>query len=198
MPVVDGQSAVRAFAAIPLAPELLLAVKRVQDELQSKAGPGLVRWTAEHQLHSTLRFYGNVRVDQLNEISAALGRACEGIDSFKLILAGLGCFPTLRKPSVIWLGLKGDVALLERLHKRVEEETGRFGSHGEDRAFHPHLTIGRCKAFGAQARALGEALGTVPQNLTLGSWTVGQLQLIQSRLSPGGSIYTLLGQWPLG
>ena len=89
------------------------------------------------------------------------------------------------------MGVDGDLVELKRLQKQIQFETSRFGNHAEERDFHPHLTIGRVKAAPAEARRLGDRIQQweTPQ---FGEWRVGEIELIQSKLTPQGSIYSRL------
>jgi 2'-5' RNA ligase len=181
----------RAFVAIPLPADLKERVGVVQRRLDSSLGHNLVRWTGPDQLHLTLRFYGNVAEADVAELAAALRRATAGVPAFELNLTGLGGFPTVRRPTVIWLGLEGDLEPLLKLQRQIEHETARFGSHSESRAFHPHLTVGRVKPFGDASQRVGQVLGSEIVE-RVGTLPGTRVQLVQSQLKPTGSVYTIL------
>jgi 2'-5' RNA ligase len=189
-------SSIRAFVSIALSPFLLGEIEKWQRQIQSTLPGEGVRWTRREQLHLTLKFFGNVAADQVQELTAALQRAAEGIRPLRLSLAGLGCFPTGQRPNVIWVGVAGELAELETLQRRIDDETGAYGSHSEDREFRPHLTVGRVKASPSQARAIGEVVRQTRVGC-LGDWLVAEVELIQSTLRPQGSIYTRLVTLPL-
>jgi RNA 2',3'-cyclic 3'-phosphodiesterase len=192
-----GSAQIRAFAAASLPPALLEAIREEQQTLARQCERETVRWTGAEQLHLTLRFYGNVPSGQLPALQEALGRAVTGLPALSLIAKGLGCFPSPQRPAVLWVGLEGDVAELIELQRRIELETAPFGSHSEERRFHPHLTIGRVKAAGPGARRVGDVIRATALG-QLGSWPVNEITLVQSRLSPHGSRYTALAQFELG
>lgn len=181
----------RAFVAIPLPSDLKERVAVIQRRLDSVLGRNLVRWTGSDQLHLTLRFYGDVPEADVGELSVALRRATEGVQAFELSITGLGGFPSLRRPTAVWLGLEGGLEPLHTLQHQIERETARFGSHSETRTFHPHLTIGRVKPVGEASRRAGEALGSEVVE-RVGIWPGGCVQLVQSQLKPTGSVYTVL------
>jgi 2'-5' RNA ligase len=187
---------IRAFVAANLDQESIARVQAVQRQLDKCLPPNLVRWTRPDQLHLTLRFLGNVAVEQVEALKAALTPASAVTGPLQLALAGLGCFPSPQRPSVIWLGLEGDVQGLARLQARIEGDIGEFGSHSEDRAFKAHLTIGRVKGFGPQVRPIGEVIQTQTIG-TLTRWTLREVTLMRSQLSPKGSTYTELSRVPL-
>ena len=180
---------VRAFIAIAVEPELAADVKKVQQRLNSPGG--VVRWINPEHLHLTLHFLGNVAAGQLHALASALRRACARTAPFHLALEGAGCFPNTKSPRVVWIGIRGDLEPLRKLQEQIAQETKNFGDHGDERAFQPHLTIGRVKASGSEGRKAGHAieLVTVPK---LGDWTVHHVLLVQSELSPDGARYATL------
>ena len=184
-------ASVRAFIAIALEPGLVAELKKVQQELQARLPDDSVRWTRPEQLHLTLKFFGHIAAPRLNDLTAALDRACAGIGPFQLALENVGCFPHTKKPRVIWTGIGGELESLSKLQERIEQETGNFGDHKPERRFQPHLTIGRVKAFGMAARRVGEVVARA-HVCRLGGWTVRQIELVQSELAPQGARYSML------
>ncbi len=183
--------AVRAFVAVAVPRALLDGLRDIQRRIQSVVREDLVRWSKPEQVHLTLKFLGDVPADRLDELKAALNRACEGQEPFQLVLEGIGCFPNPRNPRVVWVGLRGDQERLLRLQRRIAEQTRGFGDHIETRAFQPHLTIGRLKAEPRRAKQVGEAVEQTRVD-RLGDWTVSDVELMQSELSPAGARYTKL------
>jgi 2'-5' RNA ligase len=179
----------RAFIALPLEPVLAAEIKKVQQRLNAPGGA--VRWISPEQLHLTLQFLGNVDTGRLDDLAAALRRACACTAPFRLALEGAGCFPNTKSPRVVWIGIQGDLEPLRKLQEQIAQETTHFGDHGDQRAFQPHLTIGRVKASGLEGRKAGQAieLATVPK---LGDWTVHLVLLVRSELASDGSRYTTL------
>ena len=187
---------IRAFIAIKLPAEVKAAVAIMQDSLKRAVGTKLVRWTAPEQIHLTLRFLGNIAVETVPELGAALRRAGAQIAPFELRAAGLGCFPDEKRPRVLWVGLGGALEKLQELQKAVLAETETWGET-EDRPFHPHLTLGRTKT--TQPREL-QALGPAIRALLAtdwGSWQVRGVNLMKSELSPEGARHTSLLDVPL-
>ncbi len=183
----------RAFIAATAPPEVVAQLEQVQEQLQAHCAAPVVRWTRAGQFHLTLKFLGNIPGDCLPELELALRRACQGAPSLHLGVKRLGCFPHAKSPRVLWVGFSGDVARLCGLQHRIEMETRGFGGPQEDRSFHPHLTLGRVNqaASSRELRRLTQALPTIKAG-ALGSWTISQIDLIQSRLSSEGAKYTTL------
>ena len=182
---------VRAFIALPLEPALAAEIRKVQERLNALGGA--VRWISPEQLHLTLRFLGNVAANRLDDLAAALRRACARAAPIRLALEGAGCFPNMKSPRVIWIGIQGDLAPLRALQEQIAQETKPFGDHSDERAFQPHLSIGRVKAFGMEGRKVAQAIerATVPE---LGEWTVHHVLLVRSKLTPDGARYSTLAE----
>jgi 2'-5' RNA ligase len=188
------EDSIRAFIALPLDPALAAEIKKVQHDLNS---PGdAVRWIRPEQLHLTLRFLGNVAADRLDDLAAALRRACARAAPIRLALEGAGCFPSTKSPRVIWIGIQGDLGSLQALQERIAQETKPFGDHSDERPFQPHLTIGRVKGFGMEARKVARAVQRANVS-KLGALTVRHVLLIRSKLSQDGARYSTLAEVPL-
>lgn len=182
---------IRSFVAIHVPSELLERILCVQRELQRVAKTEAVRWTPLEQMHVTLKFFGNVPNERLSALEIALAEAVIGSAPFSLSLEGFGCFPSARNPSVFWAGLVGQVEALKQLQARIEARTNCFASHEENREFHPHLTVGRAKNRGPESRRVADALEKF-RLAKMGQWTVSEIALMRSKLSPKGAIHTQL------
>ncbi|HEX9910565.1 MAG TPA: 2'-5' RNA ligase family protein, partial [Desulfatiglandales bacterium] len=71
-----------------------------------------------------------------------------------------------------------------------------FGIKEEERAFRPHLTLGRFKKPGKRQTELEQLLATY-RDLASPACTLGELVLFRSDLKPGGAVYTKMLSWPL-
>lgn len=191
-------SLMRCFIAISLDRALAREVGRVQRQLAPAVPADAVRWVRVDQLHLTLKFLGDVAEARVDLLAESLRRACAGRGPLRLELNGLGCFPNLTRPRVLWVGVGGDTDALRQVQARVAAETTNFGDQGEEQQFHPHLTIGRLKSREPGVlRRVGQALGAASVG-ALGQWQVGEVILFSSRLSPQGPTHTALARVPLG
>ena len=189
---------VRIFIATALDPGLIEQLLDIQRELRDALPGGSVRWIKPSQFHLTLKFLGAVSPDleNLNGLAAALRRACNGMAAFRLVLDGMGCFPNSQNPRILWRGINGALEALGTLQKRIEHEARDFGDRNQERTFQPHLTLGRVRAFGKEARQVGEAVERLNVPVP-GEWTVRQIHLMQSVLSSEGARYVTLDTIPL-
>ena len=105
----------RCFIAISLPEELKAKISGIQEKL--KAAGADVSWTRPEGMHLTLKFFGEIEDKRIPKIEKALDTAVDGISAFSLSVSGMGTFPDMRRPRVIWIGLKEDGGNLLRLQK---------------------------------------------------------------------------------
>ncbi|OFV87679.1 MAG: 2'-5' RNA ligase [Acidobacteria bacterium RBG_16_68_9] len=182
---------VRAFLAVEVAAPIHAAVVALRNELAS-TGAG-VRWVGDAGLHATIKFLGAVEPDQIEAIARALTPIVGCAPAFTVRVRGLGVFPTLRRPRVIWVGLEG--AEFPPLARAVEQTLAPLGFPPERRPFQPHLTLGRVQ--GARGWPRLETAMKVRWTDDFGSCVVRELIAYRSDLRPDGAIYTRLWTIPL-
>ena len=185
---------IRAFLAIELPDSLRPGLAQVQGELKKSHAD--VRWVPAGNIHLTLKFFGNVPDDEIDALAQAAREAAAEATPLQLQATRAGAFPSPQAPRVVWLGLGGDVLPLTQLFYRLEKAFAALGHPPEGRAFNPHLTLGRVKSPANRER-LARLLTKLPP-VDWPPFTVKELILFQSVLSPQGSKYTPLKVIPLG
>ena len=183
----------RTFIAIELPAEILGRMEQTQAQLKATAPPRSVRWVHTEGIHLTLKFLGQVPVSQLDTITRAMSAAAHGIAPFTVTIGGVGCFPSPKRPRVVWIGVTEPTGGLNSLQRAVESAISPLGYPPEDRGFQPHLTLGRSarEALPADLKRVGEIVAAT-QVGTLGLVTVREIALIKSDLKPAGAEYTTL------
>jgi 2'-5' RNA ligase len=177
----------RTFVAIPLPPEGRTMLDGLQQTLRSFRAD--VKWTAAGSIHLTLRFLGEIDPSALPCLAGLLRAETSGAPPFTLRMHGLGGFPNLRNPRVIWCGLEGDLEQLAALQGKVASACLRAGFAPEERPFQPHLTLGRVRG----KSNLQPLLDYIKIGSTLEhSFSVERLHVYQSTLGPQGALYTVL------
>ncbi len=188
----------RLFIALHLPSEVIAALDTAQRRLRTTVPPGIVSWVTPHSIHLTLKFLGDVPLNQRDTIAEALTTVARAHVPFDLSTGGLGCFPHQRNPRVVWIGVQGQLNVLQLLRDAVEEVIAPLGYPTEERPFSPHLTLGRVRrdAQRSTVQTLGAAIAsaTAPPSVT---WTVTDVGLFRSELKPTGAVYTLLHSAPL-
>lgn len=160
----------------------------IQDRLKTSGAD--VSWTRHEGMHLTLKFLGETEEKMLPEIETVLGIAVAGVMPFSVDVSGMGTFPDIKRPRVIWIGLKEDGDSLVRLQRSVEEEFKVIGFPAENRGFTPHITLGRIRSPKNGERLL--TLIEEEKDIELDGFEVSNVHLMRSELKPTGAIYTEL------
>ena len=147
-----------------------------------------VRWTPRTNWHVTLRFLGSTDPRSVPWIGDRLTEVASDTAPFERGVRGLGAFPSLRRPRIIWVGLAGDITALKQLQSAVETATVRK----EEREFHPHFTIGRVRE-GRRPKLDLDPWKDHP----FGEWQPRELLLMQSKLSPKGATHSVIARFTL-
>jgi 2'-5' RNA ligase len=159
-------------------------IAQLQGEL-ARLLPG-VRWADPATVHLTLRFFGDVAEEALENIGKVM--LCVGrlFTPFQIEVAGVGAFPSTARPRVIWLGMTGGESL-KALHAALDQGLREIGFPGEERPFTPHLTLGRSRERQPTAgtREILERFRTA----ACGRLPVDRLVLFESRLHPSGAMH---------
>ena len=143
---------VRAFVAVDVGDDVRREVTRVVGTLTAKLEavkkPPKVVWVRPQTLHVTIKFLGELDSHDVDRIQDLLAPPIP-IEPFQLDWRGIGTFPNNRHPRALWLGVINGAAPLGRLEAEVSRRLeGDKAVEIEDRAFLPHLTIGRVKMAG--------------------------------------------------
>lgn len=191
---MGDQRVIRTFVAICLDEEIRGRVSAVQDCVKKLTSE--VKWVQPANFHVTLKFLGDVTPKKLSVVQSALDKAAEGYAAFDLSVAGVGVFPTPRRPRVIWVGIENGREQLEDIAEGVEQALVRTGFEKERKPFRSHITIGRVKES-KPVDGLVEGLQELDAQ-GLGLQSVDSLVLMESVLRSGGPIYTPLSMHKLG
>src|SRR5262249_43075240 len=118
-------------------------------DLQSqlaKAGAE-VKWVAPDAMHVTLLFLGEVDERDIVKLCRTVERVAGTVPEFPLRVGGVGAFPNTRRPKVVRAGITDGADSLTPLHKKLEEPLLELGLYRrEERAYTPHLTLGRLRS----------------------------------------------------
>ena len=185
----------RCFVAIDLTTDVRAAIARAQTRVRTAATHADVRWVDPTQVHLTLKFLGAVVDERVPAVSAALETAVAGSRPVALAAAGLGGFPSLKSPRVLWAGITAGVPDLVQLAAGIDRGLAPLGFPPEARPFRGHLTIGRVRSPRG-GRELAAAVGAAGAP-AFGSWTAPEVVLYESRLKPTGALYTPVSRHPL-
>ncbi|WP_338601864.1 RNA 2',3'-cyclic phosphodiesterase [Sulfolobus tengchongensis] len=140
-------------------------------------------------IHITLLFLGEVRDDRVEDVKEAMSGL--KFDKFTVTLKGLGAFPNLTRPRVIWVGMIEGQQQLRQIRSYLLNELLRRKIRPEDeKEFTPHLTIGRVKSL----NSINNLISLINENINIdvGNFEVANVILFKSTLTPKGPIYDKL------
>ena len=197
----------RLFVALPLPDRLRKELFAASGAIAGLLPTSLFRRVPLQNLHLTLRFFGAETGSLDRERIAALLRerlgACRP-GPLTLKASEVSAFASLRRARVVWVGLseegieKGESGRLLSLQQEVEAVARNIGLAPENRPFVPHVTLGRLRS---PSRLPVQGLAATGPSASGSAWssafTVREIGLFASFLTPGGAVYERLGRFPL-
>ena len=174
----------RAFVAIFPPAEIQAAAVAMALEAVRRHGVRAgdrVRWVRSENVHLTLKFLGGIQEEVLGDLCTALEETCAGHAPFDVGLAGLGAFPSAQRARILWTGVGAGFDRLRALAADLEAAVAPLGFEREERAFVPHLTLGRVRGRPA-------SFDLPPDAQDLG-FRVRRVELVKSTLTPEGAVY---------
>ena len=184
---------IRAFLAMDPPPEVLRRIADIQEVLK-KTLRGSISWVLPEGIHLTLKFFGDMAADNLPPISEVVSGQAAGTRPLHLNIKGLGVFPGIRRPRVLWLGVGGELARLIALQGGLAQGFETRGIKKEERPFRAHLTLARIKS--PQGLSGLDKVLEEKEAESAGSFEAKGLILFKSDLTPKGAIYTVLADFP--
>jgi 2'-5' RNA ligase len=187
-----SMSVIRAFIALDLPPDVQDCLETVSEKLKSQMGSVPVRWVVPQNIHLTLKFLGDVSLNNLDVLKELLNSEASPHKPMVISVGGVGAFPKLRSPRVIWVGVEAPQELLN-LQRGIDMHLTRLGYAPERRKFSPHLTLGRVSrnATPQGVRKIGDVIASQKIGF-LGVARIRAVHLYRSDLKPDGAVYTKL------
>ncbi len=176
----------RIFICIPLPDEIIREVEQIQEKVRQKEDG--IKWGHPKTMHLTLQFLGDVKEATVEEIGRMITPSIESTPAFSLSLEGVGAFPNVRRPKVLWIGIQDKSGHLVKLQEQIAAQLLKMG-FAEDKKYHPHLTLGRVKNPWLAKKVVDQLLG---QKWELGSFSANRVSVMKSELSPQGAHHTPL------
>jgi 2'-5' RNA ligase len=199
----------RVFVAVRLPAAAGEQVSRVSRDLER--GLADVKWVETENLHFTLRFFGELDPAAIDRAIGVVSTVTAATMAFTLRLEGLGTFPPRGRPRVIWVGVTSGREELVALATGLDDRFIAEGLGPADRAFTPHLTLGRVRDPNARRgrgsgrsphvplqapAAMQAAVGAA--RIEPAEFPVEGVSVVESRLHPTGPEYLDLYMGRLG
>ncbi len=184
---------IRSFIAINLPDRVTRSIADLIAELR-KTGVD-VAWVPAEKIHLTLKFLGNTVDSMIPEIMERISKKLSHYNAFYIKIVGTGCFPSEKRPRVLWIGIEGS-AVLNSIQKDMDTEFAQLGFAAEDRPFSPHLTVGRVRS----QKRITEMMRRFTEFRTadFGIVEVKGIRIMKSELKPAGAEYTCIAEIPIG
>jgi 2'-5' RNA ligase len=167
--------------------------------LQSLLAPDLpdARWSVTMPFHLTLAFLGDVDDTDLVDVCRVSAASAAAFEPISIRLEGLGTFPSPTRPRVVWVGATGPgTGPLDTLQKDLVKAVRAIGCPPDDDRFHPHVTLGRLKPGRGPSPDMTPLLKHY-RTWAAGSFTISEVVVFSSTLTPDGPAYAPLGRAPL-
>lgn len=186
------ETSIRCFIAIELPDSIQEIFEEIQTTLRSRISHA--SWTKLGNFHLTLKFLGDVKQNRISEIGNTIEYISKKYEPFPLNFGGIGAFPNIPRPRVLWIGLKQGTLTTTELGQEINTEMIHLGFKNESR-FHPHVTLARIRnpVNFSGFKDLFEKYDTL-QNSKL---TVNEIVLVKSKLHPSGAVYTPIKKFQL-
>lgn len=165
------------------------------DRLPRHRSRGGVKWTEEENLHVTMRFLGDITEAQRRGVEETLQGVASRHRTTTVQLTGLGAFPSMASPRVLWVGIGEGKDALTTIAGEIEQGVVSLGFPKADHPFGAHVTLGRVRSPKHRAQlveTMRQAAWESPE-----PFTATHLTLFQSTLTPSGPCYTVLARFPL-
>ena len=178
---------IRSFLSFDIEDEVVRKkLSTVQDSLvQTGADLKIVE---PRNIHITIRFLGDITSNMVEKVFGEMQKV--QFIPFTVRIAGLGAFPDLRYPRVVWARITEGAEQLRTIFNQLEPRLQGLGFTPNSKGFSPHLTIARVRSGGSKAQ-LAEFI-TKNASYNFGVINAECLRLKKSDLTPRGPIYSTL------
>jgi 2'-5' RNA ligase len=183
---VNSATLTRAFFALEIPAEVKDHLRQESSELQDRLPRA--RWVRPQGLHLTLKFLGEHRFETIRSIAEKVAPALSQCHPVTVSLKGSGFFPSPSRPRVAWVG--GEASGASRLARIIDDAAAAVGLAREHREWALHLTLARLKDPWPK-NAVDQFLAW-GEKTSFDSFSCAEVVLFESRLEPGGAVYTPL------
>lgn len=147
-------------------------------------------------MHLTLKFIGEIQDIQLPEMCQVLREVAQQHEPFVIRVRGLDAFPHVGAPRTLWAAIVEGQESLTAICSSLDEKLSDFGVRRENRAFRPHITLGRASRVTDPDSLQAELLKL--KETDFGDFHVEELHLYSSILDDQGAEYEIMDTGVLG
>jgi len=180
----------RVFFCIPVANQIPSILSEIKSYLINE--PTVIKWIPIENIHLTLLFLGDIYNHNISDLIKLLENNISSA-KFKIRISKTGMFPSVKSPTILWLGLDRGIDQIKILQNQIEESVKEININYEKKSFIPHITIAKIKTVYPKVDVL-PLMNSVysPREIEVDS-----ISMYQSRLFRDGVQYTLMNTFPL-
>jgi 2'-5' RNA ligase len=180
---------VRCFIAVDIDRGVRRGIADLQDGLRRAVdlNASEVKWVDPENIHLTLKFLGEVRDREINDVCRIVGEVAEKHRRFSIDIENVGTFG--RPVRVVWAGVN-DAGDLADLQGDLDERLGEAGWAQDRKQFKGHLTL--CRVKSARASKSMQEIVAAWDEVRLGSVVIYSVYVYRSDLTNEGPIYTVV------
>ncbi len=186
---------IRLFLALNLNAGTLNKLAKTTGELNNDFRDA--RWCKKDAMHLTLKFFGTIPLISVVEIGKAVKSAISKMEPIRFEVKGVGGFPTLENPRILWAGVTEGKEKIIKLAQKISDALEEYDFIPERKNFVPHITLARFK----RGRKGSDEIITLPSGLTERSFGVteaSEILLYSSDLMENGPLYSVVDRWKFG
>lgn len=184
---------IRAFFSFDIEDQAIIRQLTKVQKMLLNSGAHL-KTVKPQNIHLTIRFLGDISPAMVDAIYEEMEQV--SFSSFTVELNGLGAFPKLTYPRVVWAGITKGADKLIDVFDQLEPRLRGLGFKPDWKGFSPHLTIARVRSGKNKAQLI--KLIRELENYEFGTIKAECFRLKKSDLTPKGPIYTTLREVCVG
>jgi 2'-5' RNA ligase len=178
----------RTFISVPLPRDIVALKDILMSTVHSKKAN--IKWVKSGNIHLTLKFLGHTPPDTVDTINSVIGKTVKKYSRMNFALKGTGCFPSEKRPRVLWLGVDGEVAKIQDMVKAINSNLEPHGFPVEKFEYIPHVTLARIKYPPKNTPVVADFLNATYESIP---FFIEKVHFMSSELFPNGPIYSILG-----
>ncbi len=195
---MEKEKTKRIFIALPISEKIkkeLAEIIKIKNSEMPKEGGGAIKWTSRENYHITILFLGDKTEKEIEGIKSLLQVLAKNANKMNIVLSNLSLGISQKNPKIVWAKTEEN-KLLENLGAEVRDTLKERGLWQNDgKKFFPHITLGRIKTF-LWKRIDPEEIPDFEEKINL-NFTCDKINLMESRLTPRGPIYTNIKEYKL-
>jgi len=186
----------RCFIAIDIDEGIRRTLSNLQQQLAGSVDikKSDAKWVNPENIHLTLKFLGEIKDQDSFEVCNVVKDVADRHNNFELDVGTIGYFGG-KSARVLWVSTGEGNDKLLRLQEDIEKQLASAGWPQDKKGFAGHLTL--CRVRNSKAGFKLAKITEDYKNFKLGTMPADSVSVYQSKLTPAGPVYTVLGNYKL-